>query len=451
MPVTTSPSLAADFTAYLAEDILPLTISRLCLSQVGENVMLPKGHGTTYTMTRYHRLPLPYAPVGEGVPPVAVPLEISQSSVTVQQWAALVTITDVAMLTVRHDVFDIAKQRLMLSARELIERNAFQAVLGFTQVNFVNSRGSRAALLPQDTLNTEELLRAKTLLETFGAPQFGGPEGPLDERDAKAGSPGAFMDQWKIPHYIAVMHPVVEADLLRNPVVQMVSSNSDPSRLYNGEFGNWAKIRCLSSNMVPSFTGIAQATGTGSTTGGSLAAGNYQIIITGSDTTFQYERLITQQSANINIASGSTGSISVTMPSTVGYTYSVYISSAGSTTVDKLALTASGPAQGPLQGHAVQLSPGATVTLTGLGSAKTPPAPPANGTTVYPTWVFGKDAFCTVTLADLEMYVIDTAERVDPVNQTKMCSFKFFNNVFVKNNAFAIRIESTGTTALAFG
>jgi N4-gp56 family major capsid protein len=451
MAVTTAPNLAADFREYISEDLLPITLSCLSLVQLGDKVVLPKGHGVTYNMTRYHRLPVPYAPIAEGVPPVAVPLQISQSSVTLQQWASLVTITDVAMLTIQHDVLEQARNRLILSARELMERNAFQAILGFTQVNYVNSRGSRAALTAPDVLNTEELLRAKVLLETFGAPMFGGVMGPSEEKDAKMGSRGPYTDPMKMPHYVAIMHPVVEGDLLRNPTVQWVTGNSDPRWLYNGEFGQWSKIRCISSNMVPSFTGIAQATGTGSTSGGTLAAGNYQIIITGSDNIYQYEKLISQQSANINIASGTTGSISVTVPSTIGYTYSVYISQAGSTAINNLAMSASGPTQGALQGMATQIAPGATITLTGIGLAKTPPAPPANGVTVYPTWIFGAESFCTVTLSDLEVHVIDKAERVDPANQTIMVSFKYFNGTFIKNNAFAMRLESTGSTALAFG
>ncbi|MCI0557868.1 MAG: N4-gp56 family major capsid protein [Nitrososphaera sp.] len=451
MAITTAPSLSADVRQYLAEDLLPLTISELVAYDFGDKVMLPRHNGTTYTMTRYHRLPLASAPTAEGVPPVATPLTISQATVALQQWTALVTVTDVAQLTIKHDVFEIAKDRLKLSGKELLERNTFQALSGFTQINYVNSRGSRGALVAGDVLNTQELQRAFAVLQTLGTPMFKGPEGPIDRKKAEEGQPNALSNPRSMPHYVGMMHPLVQGDLRDNPNVQLVSAYTSPNRLYNGEFGEWNQIRFVSSNMVPFFTGIAQATGIGSTTGGTLVAGDYQIIITGSDSIYQYEQLISQQSANINVSAGSTGSIDVTVPSTAGFTYSVYISAAGSTTVANLATSAAGPTQGSLQGMAVQIAPGASITLTGIGTPKVPPAAPANGLTVYPTWIFGKGAYCIVTLEDFEVYYVDGPERVDPANQTKMASFKFYNGTFIKNNTFAMRIEGTSKFSLTFG
>ena len=90
---TFAPSLSADVTRFLAEDLLDLTTTELVMFDFGEKLRLPKGHGTTYTMSRYARLPLAVAPTAEGVPPVAVPLVVSQATVQLNQWTALVTLT----------------------------------------------------------------------------------------------------------------------------------------------------------------------------------------------------------------------------------------------------------------------------------------------------------------------------------------------------------------------
>jgi N4-gp56 family major capsid protein len=448
---TLAPSLSADVSAYLAEDLLPLTLSELVIYDFADKVTLPKGRGTTYTMSRYARAALPFAPTAEGVPPVATPLVVSQASVQLQQWTGLITITDVAQDTIFHDVFAVTKERIALMSSELMERNAVQAIFGFTQVNYVNSRGSRAALTANDQLNPQELQRAYSMLVTLGAHKFKGPTGPDVKLHAEEGEPKALSEPRGNPHFVGVVHPFVEADLRNNPQVQLVSAYSSPNRLYNGEFGEWNGIRFISSNMVPSFVGAAAITGTGAITGGTLGTGNYQIVVTQSDTTFNYETIIAQQSASINIASGSTGSISVILPASPGYTYSIYISQVGSTVVQNLATCVAGPTQGTLQGQATQLAPGQTVVLTGIGVAKVPPAAPANGITVYPTWIFGKSAYCIVTLDDLQVNYLDTPEKTDPANQLKMASFKFFNGCFIKNNAFAMRIESTSQYQFAFG
>lgn len=454
MPVTTtySPSLSADVTRYLSDDLLPLTLSELVFYEFSEKRQLPRGRGTTYTMSRYARLPLSYAPTAEGVPPVASPLQISQATVQLQQWTALVTITDVAQATIQHDVFKIAKERLTLAGAELMERNCAFALMAFPQINYVNQRGSRGALTSSDVLNVEELQRAFAILQDLGVPMFRGPSGPKVTKNAGEGQPNALGNPRQQPHYVAVVHPMIQAALRSNQQVQLISSYSSPNRLYNGEFGEWNSIRFCSSNMVPYFTGLAAVTGTGSITGGTLAAGNWQIQVTAQDQIFQYERKIYQQSGNINIASGTTGSISVTLPSTPGYLYNVYITpSPGSTTIGNIATCAAGPTQGLMQGQAVQLSPGSTVTLTGVGVSQVPPAAPQTGITVYPTFIFGKDAYATVTLEDIEVNYLDKAEKTDPANQLRMASFKFYNGTFLMNQAFALRIEGTSPFSLTFG
>jgi N4-gp56 family major capsid protein len=450
MAVTTAVSLAADVSRFLAEDLLELTHSDLVFDDFAEKLTLPPGSGTTYTMTRYARLPVSYAPTAEGVPPVATPLQISQSTVALQQWTALVTITDVSTRIIKHHVFEIAKDRLRMSASELLDRNAAVTLFGFTQVNYVNSKGGRGNILASDVMNPQELQRASSMLQTLGAPMFRGPQGPLVKKSAKEGQPQALSEPRTLPHWIAILHPFMMEDLRNNPQIQLDSFYSGNHRLYNMEVGQWSGIRFCSSNMVPFFVGIPIATGAGAITGGSLATGNYQIIITGSDNIFQYETLISQQSASINVASGAIGSVNVTVPSTPGYTYSVYISAVGSTVVQNLATSVSGPTQGPLQGMATQLAPGSAVVLTGVGAAKVPPAAPANGVTVYPMFLFGEHAFARVTLDEIEVNYLDTAEKTDPANQLRMASYKFYNGYFLKNNAFAIRIEGSSAGNLTF-
>lgn len=448
---TYAPSLAADVSQYLAKDLLPLTIKELVAYQFAEKLTLPKGRGTTYTMSRYSRTPLPSAPTAEGVPPVATPLTVSQATVAVQQWTGLITITDVAELTIFHDVFRIAKERIAMNAGETMERNTFEAFTGLTQVNYVNSRGSRASLLATDVLNTQEIQRAYAMLRNLGAPMFRGPTGPDEKLDASRDAhKRAVMAPSSSPHYVALCHPFVEADLRSNPGVQLASAYSEINRLYNGEFGQWNNIRFCASNMVPFFSGIAAISGTGATTGGTLAAGNYQIIVTQSDALLQYESIIAQQSGNINVASGTTGSISVVLPASPGYTYNIYISPVGSTTIGNLATCVAGPTQGPLQGQATLLAPGQTVTLTGIGVARIPPAAPATNVTVYPTFVFGKDAYACVTLDDLKVEYLDKPEKTDPANQLRMVSYKFYNGTFIKNNAFAMRVESASQFNMIF-
>src|SRR5579864_3347185 len=381
--VNVTAQFAGDYTPYLDKKILPLALRELVVYQFAEKKTLPKGHGNTWIATRYARLQIPQAPLSEAVPPVGETLSIQQVQCVAQQWGDTVTVSDVAQLTIMSDPFQQAIKLMAVQEKETHERNTFNGLMAIAQVNYVNSRGSRASLVAGDVLDTTTVLRTYGAMATLGAPMFNGPTEPNPQKSAKGNAAGTTS-----PHLCAVCHTLIVADWSQNSTVVLARSYSQVTRLFNYEIGEWGGIRFTASNMVPTFTGYALVQGAAVVGGGTFAAANYQTIITGSDLNNQYESYISQVSAAVTVALN--GSISITTPATTGFTYNIYVGTTASPT--NLATCAAGPTVGPLAGQAVQLPPGTIVTLTGVGVMQVPPAAPATGVTVYPTFVFGKDA-----------------------------------------------------------
>lgn len=452
MAVNVASQFSADIEAYIADQTLPLTRKQLVAYQFGDPLDLPKGRGTTYTATRYNRVPLPFAPLSEGVPPIGETMTITQVSATAQQWGDKLTITDVAELTIKHPLFQKATELTALSVAETLERNTFNAIMGFTNVNYVNTRGARASLVAGDVINPHEVNRAYGALFTNGAPRFSGDEITDEKVEANAGGAMASDSPRKMPHYVSLMHPLVAQDFRENSTVVTAWSYSDINRLYNYEAGEWGGIRFCLSNMVPTFTGFANnAAGVTYTVGtaGSLAtSATYYIIVTGTDSQNQYESQIYAVSG-ANSVTGPNGSIAVITPSTTGFTYSIYIGTTTSPT--NLGLSASGPTSGPQQGQAVQLPPATSVVITGIGAAQTPPAPPASGVTVYPTFIFGRGAYGQVMLDDVKFTYLKEADKSDPLNQLRVIGYKVFYGTLLQNVQFAMRIESTSAFSASYG
>ena len=86
MPTNVSGSFQADVEAYIADKTLPLARRQLVVYHFGDPLDLPKGRGVTYTATRYQRVPLPFAPLSEGVPPIGELMTIQQVVATALQW-----------------------------------------------------------------------------------------------------------------------------------------------------------------------------------------------------------------------------------------------------------------------------------------------------------------------------------------------------------------------------
>jgi len=447
MAVNTVGQFQADIEGYIADETLPLTRRQLVAYQFGSKETLPEGRGRTWTATRFQRLPTPYAPLSEGVPPIGETMQIQQVTAIVQQWGDKVTITDQAELTIKHPLFKQAIDLVSLQLAETMERNTFLALMASAQVNYVNSRGSRGALQAGDVLDTTTVLRTSAALKTLGAPRFMGDEETDTKIDAREGGKRASDSPRGMPHYVGICHTLIVADWSQNSTVVLARSYSDLNRLYNYEIGEWGGTRWCDSNMVPTFTGVAAVQGSAGAAG-SLATGSYYIQVTASDTQNQYESRIYQVSNSIAVV-GPNGSISVTLPAIVGYTFNVYVGTTSSPA--NLGVCAAGPTVGPLSGQAVQLAPGQTVTITGLGVSQVPPAAPATGLTVYPSFLFGRGAYSQVKLQDVKFTYLKQADKSDPLNQLRVVGWKAFYGTVITNQQFLARIESVSGYTASFG
>lgn len=443
----TASQFSTDIENYIADETLPLARRQLVAYQFGDPLTLPQGRGTTYTAFRYNRVALPYAPLSEGVAPVGQSMTIQSVSAVAQQWGDRVTITDVAELTIKHPLFKKAMELVSLQLAETLERNTFNTLMAGTQVNYINSRGSRAALVAGDVLDTTTVIRTNAALETLGAPRYMGDEQTDQKMDVDAGGGKASSDPRAMPHYAAIVHPLVVGDFRQQATVITAWSYSDLNRLYNYEAGEWGGIRFCKSNMVPSFTGVAQITGTAGTAG-ALATNTYYVLVTASDTQNQYESRVYQVSGGIAVT-GPTGSISVVLPALAGFTFNVYIGTTASPA--NLGLSVAGPTTGPMTGQATQLAPNQTVIITGTGVAQTAPAAPATGITVYPTFILGRGAYGQVVLDNAKFTYLTGADKSDPLNQLRVVGWKAFYGTLIENQQFFARIESASAFTSAFG
>ena len=447
MAVNQSSSFQADVEAYIAQSTLPLARRQLVVYQFGDPLTLPKGRGVTYQAARWNRVPLPYAPLSEGIPPIGQSMTVTMVSAVAVQWGDKITLTDVAEMTIKHPMFKIAKELCALAVAETLERNTFVNLNAGTQVNYVNTRGARGSLVTGDVLNLHEINRIYGALKTLGAPRVMGDEQTNTKLEAESGGARASANPRGMPHYTAVTHDLASQDLRENSTFVTASAYSDINKLYNSEIGELGGIRFTTSNMVPTWTGYAQVNGTAGVSG-ALATNTYYTVITGSDTQNQYESYITQVSAGVAVV-GPNGSISITTPNVAGYTWSVYIGT--TTSPANLGLSASGPVVGPMVGQATQLPSNTTVVISGTGVAQSPPAAPATGVTVYPTYVFGRGAYGQVMLDEIKYSYLDKADKSDPLNQLRVIGWKVMYGTILLNQLFFGRIESTSAFSATFG
>lgn len=433
----TAAPFAGDIDNYIKEEVLRLSYRTLVAYQFGQPLRLPENMGTVYTASRYVRLPLPFAPLQEGVAPPGEAMTLQQVTATAQQWGDSVTITDVAQLTIFHNLFQTAIKLTHMQLNETLERNTFNALLAGTNVMYSNGKTARANLVAGDVLNPHDINRCFAVQDTYGVPRFDGSEledvfKDVEQYRAVKSNPGT-------QHYVAITSTIAVQDLRENALVTNAWVYNDAHKLYNNEMGDWGGYRWCTSNMIPFWTGVAKIDPVASAVGGQLATNNYFIVVTASPTQTSVEQSVYQVSTSTAVV-GPTGSLSVTLPTKAGFTFSIYIGTTSSP--GNLALCALGPGTGSLAGNATQLAGNQTVVITGTGVAQTPPAAPATGVSVYPTFLIGKDAYGQVMLSDPEFFYLTGADKSDRLNQTRVVGWKVFYGTILLNQNFFLRLES---------
>ena len=405
---------------WISERMYTLAERRLQVGQWAQKYTQPKRMGKTLRVVRYRRLTLPRNTLTEGVAPDAVALAIDNVDVTVEQWGIVVLITDVGLITTKHPALNIAIQRTALAMAEVLEREMCVMLMGGTNVYYAGTATTRPTLVAGNVINTSLILQATTFLRAKGAPD------------------------WDTGLFGGVMPPQGESDVIKSDqTFQNAMNYANVKVLQYAEIGVWGAVRWTRGNFLPFFAGVAapdtaaatatKSQVTASASGGSLATGNYQVVVVARDTSSYYERRVSQNSANIAVT-GPTGSIAVALPTSLNYVYDVYMSNVGTTAPLLIASAQAGAT---------------TYTITAQSTVTTaPPAAPASGTETFLAWVFGQDGFGRVELSGMSLQSFITppgASYSNPLAQGRKVGSKVMWKSFIQEQDFFVRLEFTSS------
>lgn len=429
--VTTFSTLSNDApNVFIARETFRLAERNLRVGKYAKMHTLPQRMGKTLRIVRHSRLNLPTGTLSEGTPPDAVALAIENVDVTVEQWGIVVLLTDVALITTQHPALQVAIDRTALAMAEVLEREQAVMLLAGTQVFFKGTVTTRASIGATDFLDTGTVLKALTSLRGKGAGEL---EGGL---------------------FAGVMSPQQEADLVSADQTFKDASNfANVRALQHAEIGIWSGVRWGRSNFLPIFKGqgtpdTAAESGTldagdakpqinAIDGGGSIAsATNFKFAVVWRDKTSDYERHISQTSANIaSAATGNNESFTVDVPAgtLTNHTYDVYMTVAGGT----------GSLFKVLSRQTTATS--AAITAVPAGTEAVKPVAPAATREVFVAWVFGKDSFGRVELngMSLQSYITPQgASWSNPLAQGRKVGSKIMWKSFIIDNQFFARIET---------
>lgn len=341
-----------------------------------------------------------------------------------------------AELTIKHKPFQKAIQLLGVQSAETIEREIFKVVSAGTQVYYPGTVTSRVGMATTDVPTDALLSKVVANLRNLGAM---GLEKAENGKDPELGD-----------LFVGVVDTFIEQDISTTSGFVDATKYSAATRLWNGEIGKWKGVRWLRSNLIPTLTSAAAAsTADNSADTGTITFNkSVRVMVTGTDSN-GYERVI-YQSSEVDTANDAdtAHTISVTLPATTGFTYSIYASAAltKNSTTTSTAMTLQGSGFAPAAVIKIGSSSGSAsssrLQLTTTGAAA-PAQLNAAGSKCHLSFVIGKEAYTCVDLMSLQATLTpNVASDSDPLKQRRKAGWKSMFKAVINNSDFIARFES---------
>ena len=244
---TYASQFSADAATYIAQKTLSIAMKRLAVYQLAAKVPQPKNSSRTFQYSRYERLVLPQTKLTEGVTPSDTQMTISTVSAVMDQWGAVIPISDVAIDSVKHPVLQKAIDLAAHQAQELVDRECVKVALSGANVYYPNvSCTSRAGIASTDYVTSSVIGRVTSIMRDYGAM-------PYDEGEDL---------------YVGVVDSYTNDDISVDTTFVAAAEYGMIKKLMVNEIGEWKGVRWVRSNTIPSLKLLTGATGAASATAG---------------------------------------------------------------------------------------------------------------------------------------------------------------------------------------
>ena len=232
----TGNDLSPEMKTYYEKRLIDMAEPKLVHDQFADKYPIPKGGGKTIEFRKYSPLEKATTPITEGVTPAGNKLNVTTLTATVAQYGDFIQLSDVLELTAIDNNVVQATKLLGSQAGRTLDTITREVLAGGTNVMYAGAKTSRSSLTADDKLTPDLLFKAKAQLAAMNAE-------PIDDC------------------FVAIVHPYVAYDLMRNEEWIDSHKYATPENIYKGEIGKMGGIRFIESSEAKIWTGNGCPTG----------------------------------------------------------------------------------------------------------------------------------------------------------------------------------------------
>ena len=222
--------LTPEMKTYYDMNLIDEASANLVHDQFGQKRDIPKNGGKTIEFRKFAPLSKATTPLTEGVTPDGKSLTVTKIEATVNQYGDYITQSDVLELT--------ALDNTILEATKLLGRQA-GATMDTVVRNIINA-GTNVSYCPKVSGSTETAVTSRSGLDTTAKLTVKAIQKAVTKLKGQ-NAPKINGD------YVAIIHPNVAYDLMRDPEWIDAHKYATPDNLYTGEIGKIAGVRFVES------------------------------------------------------------------------------------------------------------------------------------------------------------------------------------------------------------
>ena len=232
---TLLPALSAEMKTFYDMTLIDEAQSNLVHDQFGQKRPIPKNGGKTIEFRKFAPLAKALTPITEGVTPDGKSLEVSTITAEVAQYGDYITQSDVLELTSLDNTILEATKLLGRQAGVTLDTVVRDVLHSGTNVTYCSKADgtavtSRAGLDDTCQLTVKMVQKVVAKLRAQNAPTIGG-------------------------KYVAIIHPYVAYDLMRDLEWIDAHKYANPTNLYEGEIGEIAGVRFVQTTEAKIYDG----------------------------------------------------------------------------------------------------------------------------------------------------------------------------------------------------
>ena len=225
---TGSEGLSVEMKTYYSDYLIDNAKPELVHDQFGQKHPIPKGSGKTVEFRKFMPLGKKTTPLEEGITPNGQSLEVTKVEATIQQYGNYVTLSDIVQLTTLDNTLVETTKLLGAQAGMTMDTITREVLNGGTNAIYAGGKEARAALDETCKITVDDIYKAARFLKAQNAPKIDG-------------------------SYVAIIHPDVAYDLMRDDEWTEVHKYSATTEIFNGEIGKIAGVRFVETTEAKIF------------------------------------------------------------------------------------------------------------------------------------------------------------------------------------------------------